>query len=178
MPVVPLPSPGGEVGTKFSRFRFAAISLDLRFRIVACAARGGSYCGFITSTAAMQSSFKPHPATSAFLLVSGAFMATVAGYTLFFQAASARAGEGNPVHVLMWVLLIAGGLLFLAGGMFVGRTFGFGRFTSLVLSLLPVAGLILMMVAGRRAPKAWTMDKTGPERLTAKRNHLPMKALY
>jgi hypothetical protein len=126
----------------------------------------------------MQPSFKPHPATAAFLLVGGAFLTMVAGYALFFPAASVRAGEGNPIHALMWVPLVAGGLMWLAGGIVVGRTFGFRQFTALILSLLPVAGLILMMLTGRRVPKAWVMEKTGPEKLTAKRNHLPMKALY
>jgi len=124
----------------------------------------------------------PHPAVFAFLLGGGAFLVLFFGYTLFFPDSSAeRADFNQDISVVWrWVLVVIGALMWLAGGIKFGRSYGVRWFVSLPLHLLPGIGLILIRALGKpiTAHDAWARENPGFDEKTAKRTYRPMKPLY
>ena len=104
------------------------------------------------------------------------------GYVLFIPDSSAEPSYFNRDFsaAWMWALLIVGVVMWLAGGIVFGKSFGVSWFVSLALHLLPVIGLVLIRLVGKRLTPhdAWARENPGLDDKTAKRTYRPMKPLY
>jgi hypothetical protein len=131
----------------------------------------------------MQSQLKPHPATSAFLLLGGAFIVAMIGYMMFVvpdRSAAKVEANGDLIRASMWTLLLVGALMWLFGGIIFGKSCGLDWFVSLFLHFVPLLGLIAMFFIGKkRVPYgAWVLPKSGSYLKATKRTHRSMKPLY
>jgi len=130
----------------------------------------------------MQPFLKPHPATVAFLLTGGAFIAFAGSYMVRFPEyfIDRTAINADLLFALMWALFAIGVLMWLCGGVVFGKRCGLSWFVSLFLHFMPLLGLFIMQgMAKRRISKGiWALKYRGVEDRISKRTHREMKALY
>ena len=76
--------------------------------------------------------------------------------------------------------MIAGVMMWLAGGVLLGRDRGMNGLHALLLHLLPVLGIILILIYSKPLTphEAWARQNPGLDEKTAKRSYRPMKPLY
>ena len=126
--------------------------------------------------------FGPHPAIIAFLLAGGGFLALYFGWKIFSPPASLHLGDAQAdlTQFLAWALMIAGVLMWLAGGILLGRERGMNGLLALLLHMLPVIGIILILIYSKRLTPhdEWARQNPGLDEKTAKRSYRPMKPLY
>lgn len=126
--------------------------------------------------------FGAHPGIIAFLLGGGGFLALYFGYKIFFPHSSAEPDYWNSdlMQSFAWGLMGIGVLMWLSGGILLGRDRGLHWALALGLHLLPVLGIILILVIGKSPTphEAWARQNPGLDEKTAKRTYRPMKPLY
>ena len=126
--------------------------------------------------------FGPHPAIIAFLLGGGGCLALYFGWKIFSPQVSLHLGDAQAdlTQSLEWALMIVGLLMWLAGGILLGRERGMSGFLALVLHLLPVIGIVLILIYSKTLTphEAWARQNPGLDGKTAKRSYRPMKPLY
>ena len=126
--------------------------------------------------------FGPHPGIYAFLLGGGAFLALYCGWKNFVPSPPAEMSDWNTdlMKVMSWGLMIIGILMWLAGGILLGRDRGMPWPLALCLHLLPVLGIVLIVIIGKSPTphEAWARQNPGLDEKTAKRIYRPMKPLY
>ena len=90
----------------------------------------------------------PHPAITAFLLGGGSFLALYFGWRNYFPHTSVELDYWNTdlMKVVSGGAMIAGILMWLAGGIRLGRHRGMHWLVALCLHLLPGIGIILILM--------------------------------
>jgi hypothetical protein len=126
--------------------------------------------------------FGPHPATIAFMLGGGAAMALYSGFQLFLTGSGSGNFKFNQdlSDTSLWLLLIIGCVLWLAGGIIFGRGRNFHWLVALLLHLVPVIGLVVMFFIRKPLTphQVWERGSREIDPVTAKRTQREMKALY
>lgn len=127
--------------------------------------------------------FGIHPGLIAFLIAVGAALMLYGVSLLAMPDTAEEVTLTN--HDLrtagQWVMAVVGALLYLAGGILFGRSRGLSGIVSFFLHLLPVLGLIVMTILGRRLTpyESWRRDNPGLDSdKTARRTYRNIKPLY
>ena len=127
--------------------------------------------------------FGIHPGIIAFLIAAGAALMLGGGFLLAEPDTAEETTLSN--HDLrtagQWAMSVAGALLYLAGGVFYGRSRGLSGVLSFLLHLLPVLGLVVMRLLGHRLTPYdnWRRDNPGLDSdKTARRTYRDVKPLY
>lgn len=130
----------------------------------------------------MNNFFGPHPALIAFLLGLGGFMLSFYAYDYFFQEHNLQSNYWNKdlISAGEWTQIAVSVVAWLAGGICFGIHYGVRWPVSLLLHLLPVVGLLLIRLVGRRLTPhdLWARENPGLDEKTAKRTYRSMKPLY
>lgn len=124
----------------------------------------------------------PHPAIIALMLLGGGFLLFFFGYDILFVDPSARLPHEKPVFSItwQWTLMILGAVIWLAGGIYMGRALGIRWHVALLIHLVPVIGVIVLRIIGKPVSPhdAWARDNRGYDAKEARRTYRPMKPLY